>query len=281
MTVSTALRSIDAPSAAVATNDPGVSRPLGALRAAGRAANTAGLFFDVAGRTFASLDVAAERRRRSRAEALRHACQQALGVHGVVVDARGLFPDEPCIVVANHLSWLDPLVVASLLPVSPIAKHEVRRWPFVGPLCASLGCMFVERGSSSSGAQVLRAARRALDEGVSVLGFPEGTTRAFGAGLGPFHRGLFGLAARLRIPLVPVGLRYADADAHWVGDDGFVGHWARLSARPLTRVDVRVGQALRPLAGAPLGRFIASARAAVERLATAGGERSALSRWVA
>jgi 1-acyl-sn-glycerol-3-phosphate acyltransferase len=236
------------------------------------------LFVDVAGRAFVALEVEPRRRLRARAETLREASAQALALHGVEVHGRGLFPTGPCIVIANHLSWLDPLVVASILPVSPIAKHEVRRWPFVGPLCASLGCMFVERGSASSGARVLRAARRALSEGVSVLGFPEGTTRPFGAGLGPFHRGLFGMARLLGIPIVPVALRYEDPASHWVGDDGFVGHWMRVASRAQTRVCVRVGRPIRARREEALGRLIDDTRRALTSLDGSSGQ---VNRWLA
>jgi 1-acyl-sn-glycerol-3-phosphate acyltransferase len=236
------------------------------VRAVLRGVSVVGTGLEVAGCAFAALDTPPTVRRRARAQALQTACTQALVLHGVDVACRGVLPAEPVIVVANHASWLDPLVVASLLPVTPIAKHEVRRWPFVGSLCASLGCMFVERGSASSGAMVLRSARAALAEGVSVLGFPEGTTRAFGTGLGPFHRGLFGLARRLRIPVVPVSIRYDDRAVHWVGDDAFAPHWYGLLGRQKTNVRVRIGAPLRPLAGAPLGRFVAEARHAIESL---------------
>jgi 1-acyl-sn-glycerol-3-phosphate acyltransferase len=248
------------------------------VRAVLRGTSVLGTGLGVAGRAFAALDTPTTIRRRARAWTLQTACAEALVRHGVDVACRGRFPVDPCIVVANHASWLDPLVVASLLPVTPIAKHEVRRWPFVGSLCASLGCMFVERGSASSGARVLRSARAALDEGVSVLGFPEGTTRAFGTGLGPFHRGLFGLARRLRVPVVPVSIRYDDGDAHWVGDDAFVPHWYGVLGHAKTHVEVRVGRPLRPLAGAPLGRFVADVRHAIESL---GSDAPSLTRWAA
>jgi 1-acyl-sn-glycerol-3-phosphate acyltransferase len=248
------------------------------LRAVLRSVSVVGTGLDVAGRAFAALDTPPIIRRRARALTLQTACSQALVLHGIDVACRGQFPAGPVVVVANHVSWLDPLVVASLLPVTPIAKHEVRRWPFVGSLCASLGCMFVERGSASSGARVLRSARVALAEGVSVLGFPEGTTRAFGTGLGPFHRGLFGLARRLRVPVVPVSIRYDDRDAHWVGDDAFAPHWYGVVGKKKTRVDVRIGAPLRPVEATPLGRFVADTRHAIESL---GNDELSLTRWAA
>lgn len=248
------------------------------VRSVGRAVTLAGTALDVAGRAFAALDTPSVVRRRARALVLQNACAQALVVHGIDVSCRGTLGSGPSIVVANHLSWLDPLVVASLLPVTPIAKHEIRRWPFVGSLCASMGCMFVERGSAASGAMVLRSARAALAEGVSVLGFPEGTTRPFGSGLGPFHRGLFGLAQRLGVPVVPVALRYDDPALHWVGDDAFAPHWYGVVGRARTRVEVAIGAPIVADEGVPLGRFVSDVRHAIERL---GNDPPAVTRWAA
>jgi len=212
---------------------------------------------------------AGQQGRRARSRSLQEVCARGLAGHGVQVSQHGAFLDEPHIVVANHVSWIDPLVVASLLPVTPIAKQEVRRWPLVGPLCEAMGCMFVKRGDVASGASVLRSARAALRESVSVLGFPEGTTRPVGTGLGPFHRGLFGLARRVKVPIVPVFLRYDDPATAWVGDDPFVPHWLSVVRRPRTTVTVFVGVPSRPLPGAPLGRFVDEVRRALADLGDA------------
>lgn len=199
------------------------------------------------------------------ARRLRLGCRRALQIHGVRVHLRGRFPVGPCVVVSNHVSWLDPVVIGSQLPVAPIAKHEVRRWPLVGSVCEALGVMFVERGSAASGAKVLRASRAALEDGVAVLGFPEGTTTD-GDRVLPFARGLFGLARHLKVPVVPVSLRYADDACRWVGDDGFVGHWLSLARKPGLDVEISIGPSLRALPGAPLRRFVDDAHNTVTAL---------------
>ena len=120
---------------------------------------------------------------------------------------QGGLPPGPLLLACNHVSWLDPLVVAASVPCAPISKLDVRGWPLVGGLAGLLGVIFHARGDQGSGLRVLRQVEVALAAGLPVLNFPEGTTTD-GAGVLRFHKGLFGLAARLGVPAVPVALRY-------------------------------------------------------------------------
>jgi 1-acyl-sn-glycerol-3-phosphate acyltransferase len=78
---------------------------------------------------------------------------------------------------------------------------------------------------------VLRAARlcaqwRALEAGVSVLNFPEGTTSR--GGLLPFQLGAFWLARKTGLPLVPIGMEFETPDMCWVDDEAFLPHYGRV-----------------------------------------------------
>jgi len=157
---------------------------------------------------------------------------------GVRPRVMGEVPSEPCVIVANHISYLDPLVIASLVPCVPIAKAELRDWPVLGETARRSNVLFVRRECALSGARVLREARRALDRGVSVLVFPEGTTTR-GHSVLPFRRGAMGLAQWAQVPIVPVTIAYPSPEAPWVGDDTFLPHFMRTLARPLTSVEVQ------------------------------------------
>ncbi len=177
-------------------------------------------------------------------ELMRDAAVAALALHQVRVTVVGQWPRAPAVIVANHVSWIDPLVLLALGPAVPLAKREVLAWPVVGPMARRLGAVFVRRSDPHSGAVALRCLARALCAGQTVLGFPEGTTSA--AGPLPFRRGLFGLARMARVPVVPVALAWGDARAAWVGDAHFVPHWLSLCGGPPMCVEVRVGRALLP-----------------------------------
>jgi len=225
-----------------------------------RSMNAAALAAEVVGEArLEAADGNARRAAHRRALRLRRSCARGVTLLNLSLVNWGRLPSAPCIIVANHVSWLDALVVGALTPTVPIATAEVRRWPLVGPLCSSLGALFVECGSAASGAQVLRRARAALDDGVSVLGFPEGTTSRPGEGLLPFHRGLFGLAAIADVPVVPVALRYGD-DVHWTGDPGVIGPWFSVARKRTLRVEIHIGSPMRPGPRQPLGGFVDQVR---------------------
>lgn len=204
-------------------------------------------------------------RARSAAEGLARACEGVARRHGLDLDAIGPRPSGPAILVANHVSWLDPVAIGALVPCVPIAKAEVESWPVVGKLCRELGVIFVKRGEPGSGARALLQARRALARGLPVLAFPEGTTTD-GAQVLRLQRGLFGLARRLGVPVVPVSLRYEDPAAAWLGDDGFGPHWYATMARERTRVELRFGAKLYGEADEDPAIFAARGRAALREL---------------
>ena len=184
-------------------------------------------------------------RAEDRARAMHGICRRLCRTHGITARVQGALPDEPVILACNHLSYLDPVVIMALRPCSAVAKVEVSGWPVVGELLESLGIIFVDRGHPGSGAVALRKARRCLEAGVSLLNFPEGTTTRGDVVL-PFHRGIFGLAEMTRHPIVPVALAFDDPEAAWVGDEAFLPHYARQSARPSTTVQVTIGDPVHP-----------------------------------
>ncbi|MEM1418635.1 MAG: lysophospholipid acyltransferase family protein [Myxococcota bacterium] len=173
----------------------------------------------------------------SRARRLSWVCENLCTFLGLDVTVRGALPPEPCVVVANHHSYTDPLCILMRTPAFPIAKAEVVDWPLLGDAMQELGLLFVERGSPLSGAKVLRRSRRLLQEGASILAFPEGTT-SMGADALPFRRGIFGIAAMEGVPIVPVTVRYERLDMAWVGSESFATHWARTAARSRNPVTV-------------------------------------------
>ena len=188
-------------------------------------------------------------RARGRALALQDASREVLALHGIHAAAAGAQVPVQSVLVSNHVSWLDPLVVAAHVPCVPVSKADVSAWPLIGTLARNLGVVFVSRGDAGSGAQALRSVRAALDAGACVLNFPEGTTST-GDGVLPFRPGLFGLALRTGAPIVPVAVRYEPRSLAWTGDASFIPHYLALASSRGARVSVRFGEPLAPPAGA-------------------------------
>ena len=180
----------------------------------------------------------------------------------VVVD--GTPADAPRVYVANHRSYLDIPVLASVLGVGFMSRADVAGWPIVGGAARAVGCVFVERDDPGGRVRAARALVRRLALG-SVVVFPEGTTG--GERLpGPFHEGLFRLLHRLGAPVVPVTLRYGDRRAYWTDDVGLARHLrTRVLAADGIATAVHVGAPLEPGAYAGGPALAAAAHAAVGR----------------
>jgi 1-acyl-sn-glycerol-3-phosphate acyltransferase len=206
-----------------------------------------------------------EARIRARMHLFRESARRVLRIHGVEIDADGAEIPVQSVLVSNHVSWLDPFVVAAHVPCVPVSKADVVRWPVFGPIARDLGVVFVSRGDVGSGASALRAVRAALDAGSCVLNFPEGTTSE-GDGVLPFRPGMFGLALRAGAPIVPVAIRYAPRSLAWTGDATFLPHYLRLAGSPGARVTIRIGAPIPPPADGSPRRIAEEARARVAAL---------------
>lgn len=117
-------------------------------------------------------------------------------------------PTRPCIIAANHCSYLDGVVLTAVLPArfSFVIKKEMVKVPLVNRLLQRIGSHFVDRRRQHNSALDARRFLRAAAGGQALAFFPEGT---FGRdpGLRRFHTGAFVAAARSGWPVVPVAIR--------------------------------------------------------------------------
>jgi 1-acyl-sn-glycerol-3-phosphate acyltransferase len=114
-------------------------------------------------------------------------------------------PSTACVVVANHSSYLDGMILTAALPArfTFVIKHEMARFPFAGFLLRRIGSEFVNREDSIHRRQVTRRLFKAAESGDALAFFPEGTFDNR-PGLRRFQPGAFGAAWRGRLPVVPV-----------------------------------------------------------------------------
>lgn len=140
----------------------------------------------------------------------RRAAAAVFRLAGLRVDVTGLhhIPDENCIVVANHASYLDGVILTAVLPprFGFVIKREMTRVPVAHYLLRQLGSEFVERFDPGRAARDARRILAKAEARESLAFFPEGTFRAE-PGLRRFHNGAFAAAARGNLPLVPVVIR--------------------------------------------------------------------------
>jgi 1-acyl-sn-glycerol-3-phosphate acyltransferase len=125
---------------------------------------------------------------------------------GMPVRLRGFehLPQSQCVVVANHASYLDGVVMTAALPprFGFVIKREMNHVPLAGLLLRRIGSEFVERHNRHKGGTDARRVLRTAASGHSLMFFPEGTFTSE-VGLGKFHSGAFAIAARAACPVVP------------------------------------------------------------------------------
>ncbi|PPD14495.1 MAG: 1-acyl-sn-glycerol-3-phosphate acyltransferase [Methylobacterium sp.] len=181
-------------------------------------------------------------------------------VLGVKVIREGaLDPRRPLMIVSNHVSWLDIVVLSSLFPVSFIAKSEVGTWPVVRTLARLQRSIFVERERRAKTAAVNAAIAERIGAGDAMVLFAEGTT-SDGLRVLPFRSALLGAAQAATAEageavLQPLAIRYTHrgglplgraemAEIAWYGDMDLGPHLAALLAGPGLTVRVSLPEAL-------------------------------------
>lgn len=186
--------------------------------------------------------------------AMRRWSGKLLSILSVIVPAEDRHRPMPsrCVIVSNHVSWMDIFVLAANYPAVFVAKSEIRRWPLVGWLCQRAGTLFIERGRSSSAKRTNETIATAIVSGSLVCIYPEGTTTD-GRALARFHAALFQPAIDSQAIVQPVVLRYRDRQGNYCGAPNFVGETTFLQSLWHTTAEREIVadlQFLAPLASA-------------------------------
>jgi lyso-ornithine lipid O-acyltransferase len=188
----------------------------------------------------------AETRRAARAAWLHRASGRTLRFFQIKARATGPVPAHG-LLISNHLSYLDILVLSSLTPAVFVSKHDVKFWPVFGQFAVLGGTVFVDRARRFQVGQVNDEITTALQQGALVVLFPEGTSTN-GQDILPFKSSLLEPATNPAWPLSVSWIHYeiADGDAseevcYW-GDHTFFPHMLNLLSKRDVRATVHFGQ---------------------------------------
>lgn len=169
------------------------------------------------------------------------------------VEGARTLPECPCVVVANHSSYLDGMILTAALPArfTFVIKHEMAGFPFAGFLLRRIGSEFVHRENEPQKNRVTRRLFKAAKLGDALAFFPEGTFTPM-PGLRRFQPGAFRTAWRADLPVVPVvifGARAKLPAEAWLPAPG-----------PLS---IAIGEPINSYEHASAGSLLAASRGAI------------------
>ena len=149
----------------------------------------------------------------------------------------------PALMVANHISWLDILVIHAARHCRFVSKSDIRDWPLVGMLATGAGTLYIERTSRKDALRMVKDMASAMRLGDVVAVFPEGTT-SDGRELLPFHANLIQAAIEADALVQPMSIKFIDAQSGetsfapcYIGDDTLIGSmWRTLKASRIEAV---------------------------------------------
>ena len=162
-----------------------------------------------------------------RAQWLQQTCRRVLRSIDVECEIQGTVPTRG-LVVSNHLSYLDIVILSAAMPCFFVAKAEIDKWPYFGKAARVGGTLFINRSSLASAEKVAAMIGERLRLPVPVLFFPEGTSTD-GTML-RFRSRLFEPAVKAGAPVTAAAVRYVIEDGTperelcWYGDEAFAPH---------------------------------------------------------
>ena len=172
-------------------------------------------------------------------------CLRLLGVR---VQQKGHPAQSVHLIVSNHISWLDILVIGSTISSCFLSKAEVRKWPIIGKLTMRYGTIFITRGQDSH--VVREQIARRLNDRINVVLFPEGTT-SDGTSVRPFFPRLMATAIDTATPIQPISLCYLNNGrisdvVPFTNDRSLFRHALQLMQQKYTDVVIYFGETIAP-----------------------------------
>jgi 1-acyl-sn-glycerol-3-phosphate acyltransferase len=158
--------------------------------------------------------------------------------------------DQTYFIVANHLSYLDVLILASLMPSVFVTSREMEQAFFLGFMATAGGSLFVERRSPYALKRDIAKLKETSSQGFQLVVFPEGTSGS-GGDVMPFKKGLFKTATDLQLPVLPVCIKYKTINGEpfavsnrdqvcWYGDMPFLNHFLNLRKIESVEVELKI-----------------------------------------
>ena len=184
---------------------------------------------------------------------IRFWCKRLLSIFEISVEVTGLESNlvnqKKYLMVANHISWMDIIVIQSIKPCIFVAKSDVASWPLFGWVAQMTGTIFIKRDKISDIKKALKKMKRRLIKR-SVCIFPEGTSTN-GRYLLPFKSNLFQSSIDTQKSILPLCLRYEQKNTYtdktaFVDDMSLLDSIIKIKQEKDITVVVEILQPIRP-----------------------------------
>ena len=179
-------------------------------------------------------------------------CKVLLFILNVRIKVFGESPkiESGKLIVCNHVSYLDILIIASKIPTCFVTSVEMKETPGLGLLCKLGGCVFVERRSRDNIDKEIEEIKVAMEKGLSVMFFPEAKSTS-GERVYPFKRSLFHAAVTAKSDTIPLCINYTNLNGKsitldnkdlifWYGSMTFGDHFLRVCSHKNIDVDLAI-----------------------------------------
>lgn len=179
-----------------------------------------------------------------------------LGTKIQIIDQRST-KDKSQLIVCNHMSYLDILILSSVIPTSFITSKELQETPILGQICSLGGCLFIERRNKSNLLNEIKDIANNLDQGLNVLLFPEAKSTN-GDIIIPFKRALYHSTINSNHPILPITLNYIKINEMplndsnrdlicWYDEMNFLNHLWKLCAQSNLEVQLILHDSILPI----------------------------------
>ncbi|MBH32375.1 MAG: hypothetical protein CMD90_01865 [Gammaproteobacteria bacterium] len=156
-----------------------------------------------------SLKNIAEFANHTEADIIRRWFKKIVECSGVKVSVDGEKPNKTCLIISNHISWLDIVIIGGIFETTFLSKSEVSKWPIIGSITRFADVIFIKRGTKDASEKAIKSLNRCLKYGRNVTIFPEGTT-SDGNEILKFKPRLFASVINDNIPIQCVSISYPD-----------------------------------------------------------------------
>ncbi|HBM15183.1 MAG TPA: hypothetical protein DD381_02380 [Lentisphaeria bacterium] len=139
-------------------------------------------------------------------------------IFGIKVKIHGDISRHSGLIVSNHVSYMDIMLLGSIFSLRFAPKDDIRSWPVLGWLIGLSRPVWINRSSKQSSIKVLKEFEETINNRISLIAFPEGTTSSGLTDLIPFKSTTFETAVTSNLPVYPVLIKYQDDAIAWYGE---------------------------------------------------------------